>query len=289
MVIVTPHSKQQEMKHFKLIFLLTGLLLFGCNQQNSKNALTTDGKLADTTVSQTFKHEKLDGYKIDSIENVIELFKTGNLDNISSKIDFPLDREYPIPSIKNKEEFKDRFNEVFDKILIEKIINSKIEQWSEVGWRGIMLDNGILWMANSDGTITSVNYQSDFEKKLWKELIVKDRENLHISLKKFERPTYKIKTEKYLIRIDELSNNKFRYVSWKLDKKESSKPEIIIENGDLEFEGSGGNHVITFINGNYVYKVYRNIIGDENSPDITLELEKDEQIILIEDGNLIIE
>jgi hypothetical protein len=54
----------------------------------------------------------------------------------------------------------------------------------------------------------------------------------------------------------------------------------------LEFEGSGGNHVITFLKENYTYKIYRNIIGEENSSDITLEVEKDGEIVLKEDGKL---
>jgi hypothetical protein len=69
-----------------------------------------------------------------------------------------------------------------------------------------MLENGVLWMENSDGIITAVNYQSDFEKKLKKYLINKEKENLHSSLKTFESPTYKIKTKNYLIRIDNLTN-----------------------------------------------------------------------------------
>ena len=60
-----------------------------------------------------------------------------------------------------------------------------------------------------------------------------------------------------------------------------------MNNGELEFEGSGGNHVITFSNANYTYKVYRNIIGEDNSPHITLEVEKDGKLILTEDGTII--
>ena len=120
-------------------------------------------------------------------------------------------------------------------------------------------------------------------------MINKEKENLHVSLKVFESPTYKIKTKNYLIRIDELTNYKYRYASWKISEKESSKPDIILNNGELKFDGSGGNHVITFVNGNYTYKVYRYCIGEENSPDITLDIEKNGQIILSEDGNLIIE
>jgi hypothetical protein len=150
-----------------------------------------------------------------------------------------------------------------------------------------MLDNGVVWIESYDGKITAVNYQSNFEKKLKKDLIEKERESVHTSLKAFESPIYKIKTKKYLIRIDKLSDSKYRYASWKIGEQESSKPDLILKNGQLEFEGSGGNSVITFSNGNYKYKVYRNIIGEDNSPDITLEVEKNGQTILTEDGTLI--
>lgn len=283
------------MRHIKLTFIIFGLLLFGCNQTDSKNTNDTNEISTDLLNNQTneqekiVNNEKLEDYEIDSIKNVIALFREKNIDKISSKIRFPLYRQYPIPPIKNKEEFKQRFSEVFDQVLIDKIANSKIEQWSKIGWRGIALDNGVLWMENSDGIITSINYQSDFEKKLRNDLIIKEKENLHISLRTFESPTYKIKTKNYLIRIDEIANGNYRYASWKISKKESSKPDIIIDNGSLEFQGSGGNHIFTFVSGKYIYKVYRNIIGEEDTPEITLEVEKDGNTILIEDGNLIIE
>jgi hypothetical protein len=283
------------MKCFKLTALTFGILLFGCNQTETKTTIASneksDAKTEDTLIKQEKigDNEKLAYDKIESINNVIELFKSNNVDKVSDIISFPLERQYPIPSIKNKNEFNKRFSEVFDKILIDKIANSNIEQWSEVGWRGIMLDNGVLWMANSDGIITAVNYQSDFEKKLRIDLIDREKENLHNSLKTFESPTYKIKTKNYLIRIDELTNDKYRYASWKISDKETSKPDIILNDGELEFEGSGGNHVITFFKGKYTYKVYRNTIGEESSPDITLEIEKDGKTILSEDGTLKLE
>ena len=233
------------------------------------------------------QNEKLDEYKVANINHVIELFKQRNIDSISSIIEFPLNRQYPLLSIKNEKEFKQRFSEVFDKILVDKIINSKIEQWNEVGYRGIMLDNGIMWIESSEGKIIAVSYQSNFEKKLRKDLITKEKESVHSSLKTFESPIYKIKTKKYLIRIDKLSDSKYRYTSWKIGEKESSKPDLILKNGQWKFEGSGGNSIITFSNENYLYKVYRNIIGEDNAPDITLEVEKGGQIILTEDGTLI--
>lgn len=233
------------------------------------------------------QEQKLQDYKIDNINKAIRLFKQGNIDKIASIIAFPLNREYPIPGIKSKKEFKRRFNEVFDKNLIAKIADSKTEEWSEVGWRGIMLDNGVVWIDSYDGKITAVNYQSGFEKNRRTDLINKEKDNIHISLKSYASPLYKIKTKKFLIRIDQLSDGTYRYASWNANGSEFSKPDIILYKGVLEHQGSGGNHSITFSNGNYTYIVYRNFLAPENSPDITLTVEKNEQTILTQNGTLL--
>jgi len=274
------------MKYIKLSTLILGLIIFGCNPTERKIPITSKEKSVEEPSDKGSMQDKLAEDKVASIRKVIDLFKLNDIEKISNIIRFPLCRQYPIPSIKDKKEFTKRFNEVFDKILIEKIANSKIEQWTEIGWRGIMLDDGVLWMANSDGIITAVNYQSDLEKKLWGDLIAEEKENLFISLKNFEKPIFKIKTRTSLIRIDQLTNNYYRYASWKIGEVQSSKPDIIIDNGELKYEGSGGNHVITFVKGNYTYRIYRNILADENSPDITLEVEKNGEVILTEDGSI---
>ncbi len=286
------------MKRPYSIYFLFALLISSCNQQNGKDSATSNVLLSATARIDSDAPEiqeameatdELEVAEKDSILRMISLFKAKNIDAISEKISYPLEREYPIPSIKDKAEFKQRFQEVFDAFLVAKIANSKIEDWSEVGWRGIMLDNGEVWMGNSDGTITGVNYQSEFEKQRKESLIVEVKEKIHPSLKTFRLPTYKIKTKNYLIRIDELENEKYRYASWKVSDNESSKPEIVIQNGTIEFGGSGGNHVITFVNGKYTYKVYRIILGEGNSPEIRLIVEKDGKTILTQDGALILD
>ena len=262
-----------------------GILLLGLNQPCIGKTLDTSVMLSDTTVEQT-----LSKAQIDSIKRLITLFQNKDIDQIANKIAFPLNRAYPIPSIKNKAEFKQRFIEVFDNTLIDRIANATLDEWEEVGWRGIMFDRGLFWMANADGVITAVNYQSDFEKKRKQELIAEDKEKLYPSLKTFKSPVYKIETPHYLIRIDELEDSKYRYASWKIGKSEGSQPDLILNNGSLEFDGSGGNHVITFTNENYTYFIYRwYIMETENSSDITLEVAKDGQTILTEDGNLLME
>ncbi|WP_286862352.1 MULTISPECIES: hypothetical protein [Sphingobacterium] len=230
-----------------------------------------------------------DASKKANISHIISLFKQKNIDEISTVINYPLKRENPIPAIKNPKEFKQRFHEVFDQTLVDLIAHSKPEQWTEVGWRGIMLDNGTLWIDSEAGKITAVNYQSPFEKKLRQTLIQKQKEYIHNSLKQFKNPVYTIRFEKYLIRIDELANGKYRYASWKIGRKENMPPDIILSNGKLDFEGSGGNHVITFTNGIYTYAIYRNIIAEKDASDITLVIKKNKQKILTQGGTLIAE
>ena len=152
-----------------------------------------------------------------------------------------------------------------------------------------MLDYGIIWMSDSDVIITTVNHQSDLEKSLRKALIEKEKENLHSSLKTFESPIYKIRTKNRLIRIDELIDRKYRYASWRIGEKDSSKPDIILVDGEHGFGGSGGNQVIIFTDSISTYTVYRNVIGEENTPAILLEIQKNGKTILKEAGSLITE
>ena len=100
------------------------------------------------------------------VREFINAVKTKDPDNISVYISFPLRREAPIPPIINKQQFIKRFDEVFDNTLISKIINSDADKdWSQVGWRGIMLGNGDIWL-NDSGRLIALNIQSEAEAKL---------------------------------------------------------------------------------------------------------------------------
>lgn len=232
------------------------------------------------------QNEMLDAHKTKAIQQVINLFKNNDVKGISDIVSYSLRREYPITSVKNKQEFVKRFHQIFDKPLVNLISKSKISDWSEVGWRGIMLENGVMWIT-TDGKILALNHQSEFEKKEYLNLIAEQKKKIHSSLKPFKAPIYKFKTKNYIIRIDELENESYRYSSWKKSQSEPSKPELIIQNGTLEYHGSSGNHTFTFKNGNYNYKIDRNIIGADDTPEINLYIEHHNKIILEEDGELL--
>ena len=272
-----------SMKNSLLVIIVSVIVLFsvtacgGGGGKTEESSKTEENSKAEEEFDE--QESELSEDKIADIKNIITAFKEKDIDKISNIISYPLEREYPIPSIKDKKEFKQRFSEVFDETIIDKIAKSKIGQWSESGWRGIMLDDGIVWI--DGGKIYAVNYQSDFEKEQKTKLMDAEKESLHTSLRSFESPVCKIKTKKYLIRIDKLSNETYRYASWKTGEKESSKPDLILNNGEIEYQGSIGDRFITFTNGNYRY-----IVGiDGENP--TLDVEKDGEIILNEEGTLI--
>ncbi len=218
------------------------------------------------------------------IQNIINLFKKNDQNAITNSIRYPLMREEPIPSIDNKVQMQQRFNQVFDHRLVKNIANSKLSQWESVGWRGIMLNNGSVWV--SDKQITAVNYSSDAEQHYKNQIIVKQKNTLHTSLKNFTAPELQFKTAKFQVRIDQMGNGKYRYASWGRNQAQSQKPDLILNNGTVVMDGSGGNHHYIFKRGAYQYIVYRNILGTAKTPEITLEVMKTNKLVLSQSGTL---
>jgi hypothetical protein len=220
------------------------------------------------------------------VSDFIQDVKNPNKDNLCSSISFPFKRQYPIPDINNKQEFLKRYKEVFDDSLTKMILTSDpAKDWAAVGWRGIMLLNGVLWI-DYDGRFIGVNYQSKFEKEEYERLVRLDKSRLYESINKFEKPMYVLETSKYRIRIDDMGNGYYRYVSWPLKSKMSDKPAQVIENGQIEFEGTGGNELYTFKNAGYIYQCSIIVMGEESSPPAELTILKGNKTILSVDAKL---
>ncbi len=105
------------------------------------------------------------------IKIFINNVKNNKKEAVADIVRYPLKRENPITSIKNKAEFIKRYDEIFDVALKNEIIKSNpAKDWSEVGWRGIMLNQGTIWF-ETDGQLRSINYQSKSEIDLKKQII----------------------------------------------------------------------------------------------------------------------
>ena len=215
-----------------------------------------------------------------NIAAIIAAFKADDKAAVASLVSYPLARAYPVPAINNEAELIERFEQVFDQQLIAQIAGSDIDtDWDKVGWRGIMLNSGVVWV-DTEGKIIALNYQTAKEQQLAKRLIAADKQGLHPSINSFVAPVLDWQTTKYRIRIDDLGDGNFRYVSWSIDKKPNDNPDIVLDHGDIEFDGSGGNHSYTFKNGQYSYVLQVIVIGCDTSPPGWLEVYKDEKLLL---------
>ncbi|WP_253251022.1 hypothetical protein [Flavobacterium sp. ACN6] len=213
--------------------------------------------------------------------------KNGNKTAVSNRVKFPLKREVPIPAVKNKADFVKRYNQIFDAVLIEKITKSNpAKDWSEMGWRGIMLNQGDLWI-DTDGKITAVNYQSKAEEKLKNSLIASEKKSVNSAISDFKEPVAILETSKFRIRIDDLGNNKFRYASWSIKKKMTDTPDLIIENGIFYADGTGGNHHYEFKKVDFRYECHFVVLGEKNSAPAALIIYQAGKKILSQNAKIV--
>lgn len=175
--------------------------------------------------------------------------------------------------------FTSKNDNEFDDNLIIMIVNSDLEKdWDAMGWRGIMLGNGQVWL-DYDGTVHGINYQSTIEKNIKTKLIEAQKNTLHQSVRDYAEPVLEWRTKKFRIRIDDLAKHKYRYVAWAVNKKTSEKPDLVLFNGEITFDGNGGNHNYTFSNGIYQYNCVVNVIGTSETPAGELEVYKNGKLI----------
>lgn len=222
------------------------------------------------------------------VKSFIANVKSNNKNGVAAFISFPLGREYPIPVVKNKADFIKRYDQIFDATLKKEIINSNpAKDWSEMGWRGIMLGQGDIWM-DTTGKIITVNYQSQTEKDLKNKLISSEKGKLHSSIATFKAPVYVLETSKFRIRIDDLGNDNYRYASWSIKNPMSQKPDLIITNGKWISDGSGGNSHYDFKKDAYLYECYIIVIGTDDSPPAYLSISQNGKEILNQNAKIVI-
>lgn len=204
---------------------------------------------------------------IDFVKSFIAPFKTQDIAAITAFIEFPLYRPYPIENIQDSTEFASRFEEFFDAELISEITASDPEKnWRKMGYQGIMLNKGSLWLDPYERKLISVNHKNPKTNRLLERATVLQKANLHSSLRDFETAVLLMTTEKFTIRIDRLKDGEYRYASWGRSKKMNQKPDLVLVGGSKSFEGSGGNHSYSFTHKNYTYICQIYVLGFKNIP-----------------------
>mgnify|MGYP003478412995 FL=1 len=142
------------MKKKSILYLLLGItaLLIICG-----GCLTKCVKVRTETVGEIHspEYETLPVYEpeeyvespIDSlskvfIEDFTQAVRQNNRSAIAKMIAYPLSQPYPLQDIANEKEFIKHYNRIFPKSLLQRLDTSTMDDWSQVGWRGIMFCNG---------------------------------------------------------------------------------------------------------------------------------------------------
>ena len=228
---------------------------------------------------QEFDCEKL-------VRRFLDVFRSGDRTQIVRLVHYPLRRAYPLPSIVNPEQMLERYDEVFDESVTAWISESELTEWSDVGWRGIMLGRGVMWL-DYDGLLHALSYTSERGQAEWDRLLQRERAGLHRSLREDHVPILEWITEHYRVRIDDTQRAEnvvwkrdeskpfdgtqpslggYRYAAWYADKTHDQEPDLILYGGQPILDGSGGNHRYLFTNGDYRYEVSVNVLGNDRTP-----------------------
>ena len=86
--------------------------------------------------------------------------------------------------------------------------------------------------------------------------------------------------EKFIIRIDQVKGQSYRFVGWIQVKRNPNRPAIeIIPNGFLEHSGSGENHSYTFTSDPGTFVCYVNKMREADSPPGELVLFRDGEFV----------
>jgi len=135
----------------------------------------------------------------DAIHKLQKTLQWNDSVSLGEMVVYPLHRAAPIPNVDNAEEFIERYSELFDDSLKKRIEESDVEKdWSRMGYRGIMLGSGLLWI-DDDGMLIALNYQSAKELQNSKSILEKDIIGIHESLRDFKKHVLILETSKFKI------------------------------------------------------------------------------------------
>ena len=105
---------------------------------------------------------------------------------------------------------------------------------------------------------------------------------LHSSLYGIHIPVLQWVTENFIVRIDDMGRARYRYASGNSDEDQSDEPSLVLTNGVLFWDGSGGNHHYEFHNDIYTYECHVVYLGSDESPPGYLCVYRDDEQILNE-------
>jgi hypothetical protein len=179
------------------------------------------------------------------VETIVSIFNPLNKAAVARHILYPVSIKYPL-EIRNEAELLEHWDLVFDDVLVSKIANSKISDWSKVGWRGVMLENGVVWLDEESKKIITTNYTTKKGQQVFDEFTADIKKTLHPSVSEYRKNKMDLVSAKYRLRLDWLDDKVLRLALWESGQDISSKPQVSIESEEWRYEGSRAYFYATF-------------------------------------------
>lgn len=134
------------------------------------------------------------------------------------------------------------------------------------------------------GTFTLAQFSFAYAKETPNDLKIKT--SVTNSVNQQVPKTVIIKTKKFKIRIDKQPNGKYLYQSWNANTKITAKPSMIISDGEMIPDGTGGNYYINFNNEGHNYQVWRNYLTNsaKKAPYTLVVYDTNDREIVRQDG-----
>lgn len=182
---------------------------------------------------------------------------------VAKQIKYPLERcEYFDLYINEENDFIDSFDQIFDSI--------QRDEFKTINWGYMFIPTvecfllqggGCSGMFDNDGILYLTHIPlSKSEIHLIQELIKREKNCLHPSIRNYSEPVCLLFADKYRIRIDLMQDGKIRYSSWKKDAAISAIPDLVIYDGQRWGSRWGTNY--DFKNGEYEYSLSDYFLGD---------------------------
>jgi hypothetical protein len=179
------------------------------------------------------------------VETIVSIFNPLDKAAVARHILYPVSIKYPL-EIRNEAELLEHWDLVFDDELVSKIANSKISDWSKVGWRGVMLENGVVWLDEESKKIITTNYTTKKGQQVFDEFTADIKKTLHPSVSEYRKNKMDLVSAKYRLRMDWLDDKVLRFALWESGQDISSKPQVFIESEEWRYDGSCAYFYATF-------------------------------------------
>lgn len=231
-------------------------------------------------------------YLNESSQQVLALVQANDVAALADIVNYPvtIGGSEPEVSIHDADEFKRYFPHLFNDAFRHQL---QANVQPSITWRGARVANGALWLTDicDDDQCQQVTvaitsfyspefYQQPFGRQAQQQLQQRMAADLAEDLLPIKQNNLLWQTKDYLVRVDTLMDGQLRYAVWPVTAAMSSKPDLVLQNGKMHYDGNGGNYYYQFTNGKYVYRLDVVILGTAESPAGYLRVTRGERALV---------